>query len=111
MVGVKLKQRIYEGVLVIISVYAPVVPALRASFWEELAEAAAKFQGSPVLFGSDFNVTLHAEDRPYGMGGYDLRSEAFRDFIIRAGLEDMGLIGCSYTWRSIASTTSRSHLD
>ena len=107
MVGFKLKQRTDEGELVVISVYGPVVSTHRASFWEELDEAAAKFQGFPVLFGSDYNITLYAEDRSYGLGGYDLGWEAFRDFIMGAGLQEMGSIDCSHTWQNTTSTTSR----
>ena len=62
------------------SVYGPVYANRRERLSEELDEVVARFNGTPLLFGGDFNVTLEVDDRPDGASGCDQGSEEFWAF-------------------------------
>ena len=59
-------------------------------------EVTKTFQGSPMLMGGDFNVTLEAKDRPNNARGQDPDSEDFRSFITKTTLQDMRRVDCVY---------------
>ena len=84
--AVKLSRRSDGLKVVVTSVYGPVYANHRERLWEELDEVVARFNGTPLLFGGDFNVTLEADDRPDGAGGCDQGSEEFCAFLSRAAL-------------------------
>ena len=110
-VAVKLSRRSDGLKVVVASVYGPVYANRRGRLWEELDDVVSRFDGTPLLFGGDFNVTLDAEDRPDGTGGCDQGSEEFWAFLARAALQEMGPQDCNYTWRSEAGPSYRSRLD
>ena len=109
--AVKLTRKIDGIEMVVASVYGPVNAALREGLWTELDDVVARFQGTPLLFGGDFNVTLEADDRPDGSGGRDQGSEDFWAFLSRAALQEMGPQDSTYTWRSGAGSSYKSRLD
>ena len=45
------------------SAYGPQPSARQMELWEDLSNLAITFQGTPVIIGGDFNVTLEAADR------------------------------------------------
>ena len=67
----KLKWQTDDLEIVVVSAYGPVNPTNRKHLWRELAGVVSTFQGSPMLIGGDFNMTLEAKDRPNDMGGRD----------------------------------------
>ena len=73
--AVKLKRHSNELEEVVISVYGPTNVRRRTELWGFLEKMAAAFQGSPMLMGGDFNVTLEAENRPNNTGEQDPDSE------------------------------------
>ena len=75
LVAVKIKRQSDELEVVVISVYGPTNVRRRAELWGELEEMVVAFQGSPILMGGDFNVTLEVEDRPNNAGGQDRELE------------------------------------
>ena len=75
--AVKLSRRSDGLKVVVASVYGLVYANRWERLWEELDEVVDRFNGTPLLFGGDFNVTLEADDRPYGAGGRDQGSEEF----------------------------------
>ena len=109
--AVKLSRR-SDGLKVVVApVYGPVYANRRERLWEELDEVVDKFNGTPLLFGGDFNVTFEVDDRPDGAGGCDQGSEEFWAFLSRAALQEMGPQDCNYTWQSEAGPSYRSCLD
>ena len=76
----KLKWHSDGLVMVVVSIYGPANVWRRTKLWEELAVVATTFQGSSMLMGGGFNVTLEAKDRPNDSGGQDLNLEDFRSF-------------------------------
>ena len=109
--AVKLSRRSDGLEVVVTSVYGPVYANRWERLWEELDEVVDRFNGTPLLFGGDFNVTLEVDDRPDGAGGRDQGSEEFWDFLSRATLREMGPQDSRYTWRSEAGPSYRSRLD
>ena len=109
--AVKLSRRSDGLKVVVASVYGLVCANRRERLWDELDEVVARFNGTPLLFGGDFNVTLEADDWPDGAGGHNQGSEEFWDFLSRATLQEMGPQDCTYTWRSEAGPSYRSRLD
>ena len=77
----------------------------RTGLWRELTKVVATFQGSHMLMGNDFNVTLEAMDRPTNAGVQDLDLEDFRSFITEVMLQEMGPVNCVYTWKSTNRNT------
>ena len=76
-VAVKLMRYSYELEVVVVLVYGLENVTKRAERWGELEEMAATFQGSLMVMGGDFNVTLKAEDRRNNTIGQDPDSEGF----------------------------------
>ena len=91
---VKLKRKSDDFEWVVTSVYGPMNATLRASLWGELRAVVSAFQGLPLLFGGDFNVTLEAGDTPKEAGGRDLGLEEFRTFISETALQELGPTDC-----------------
>ena len=50
-------------------IYGPTNAKRRVDLWGELMEMAIAFQGSPMLMGGDFNVTLEVKNRPNNVEG------------------------------------------
>ena len=110
-VAVKLKRHNDDLEMVGVLIYGLVNVKRRTELWEELGVVAATFQGSPMLMGGDFNVTLEAKDRVNNAGGQDLDLEDFRSFITEAMLQEIGLVNFVYMWRSTDRYTLPSQLD
>ena len=85
-VAVKLKRQSNDLEVVVVLINVPTNARRRPELWGELAEMATVFQGSPMLMGGDFNVTLEAKNRPNNAGGQDLDLEGFWTFISEAEL-------------------------
>ena len=91
--------------------YGPVNATKRKDLWMELAGVAATFQGSLMLIGGGFNVTVEARDRPNDMRGQDSDLEEFWAFIAEEALIEMTPVACVYTWRSMTGWNIKSRLD
>ena len=74
-------------------------------------ELATKFQGTPLIIGGDFNVTLEAADRPNGLGGQHPGSTQFRAVLAQTGLQEMGPSDRRFTWRASTDSMTRLRLD
>ena len=59
--------------MTVVLVYGRMNVTRRKDLWRELVGVADTFQGSPLLIGGDFNVTLELTDRPNSMGRTDIR--------------------------------------
>ena len=93
------------------SAYNPHSLARQLELWEDLLELATKFQGTRLIIGGDFNVTLKAADRPNGLGGQDPSSPQFRAVLAQTGLQELGPSDRRFTWRASTDSMARSRLD
>ena len=111
MVAARLSQRLDGLIWVATSAYGPHSLVRQTELWEDLLELATVFQGTPLIIGGDFNVTLEAAYRPYGLGGQDPGSTQFRDVLAQMGLQEMGAADRRFTWRGSTESMARSRLD
>ena len=90
------------------SVYGPTHPGRQEELWDDLRQLHRTFPETPLLIGSDFNITLRANDRPNGRGGRDPGSSQFREVLDLLGLAEMGPLDRQFTW---SGQSSQSRLD
>nr|GEY46971.1 RNA-directed DNA polymerase, eukaryota [Tanacetum cinerariifolium] len=94
--------------LLIISVYAPQELSEKKMLWDYLSLVMSKWKGKVVIMG-DFNEVRNKSKR-FGTLFNRHDANVFNRFISNAGLEDVPLEGCSFTW-SHRSATKMSKLD
>ena len=102
-VAAKLVNRRDGFSAVVTSAYGPSAPALRHELGEDLVSLPGAYPDSPMLIGRDFNVTLQANDRPNGGGGWDPGSRQLREVIASLGLAETGPSDRRFTWRGPAT--------
>ena len=88
--------------------YGPTAVQRQDELCEDLIQLCTIFSGSPLIIGSDFNVTLAPEDRSNGLGRCDPGSAQLWNLLARFGLQEMGPADRHFTWRG---PTFQSHLD
>ena len=111
MVAARLSRHLDGLIWVAASAYDPHSLVRQIELWEDLLELATVFQGTPLIIGGDFNVTLEATDRPNGLGGQDLGSTQFRAVLAQTGLQEMELADRRFMWRGSTRSMARSRLD
>ncbi|GJT57077.1 RNA-directed DNA polymerase, eukaryota, reverse transcriptase zinc-binding domain protein [Tanacetum coccineum] len=94
--------------LLIISVYAPQELSEKKMLWDYLLDVIVKWDGEVVSMG-DFNEVRDNSER-YGSVFNKHGADAFNAFIANAGLVEVPLGGCSFTWCH-KSATKMSKLD
>nr|GEY66937.1 RNA-directed DNA polymerase, eukaryota [Tanacetum cinerariifolium] len=82
--------------LLIISVYAPQDFSEKKMLWDYLSFMFGNWDGEVVIMG-DFNELCDISER-FGSLFNKHGAEAFNSFIVNAGLEEVPLGGCSFTW-------------
>ncbi|GKB07211.1 RNA-directed DNA polymerase, eukaryota, reverse transcriptase zinc-binding domain protein [Tanacetum coccineum] len=82
--------------IIIILVYAPRELREKKMLWDYLSLVISNWHGDVVLMG-DFNEVRTKEER-YGSMFNVLGANAFNSFISTAGLEEVPLGGCKFTW-------------
>ncbi|GJU61238.1 RNA-directed DNA polymerase, eukaryota [Tanacetum coccineum] len=82
--------------LLIISVYAPQDLSEKKMLWDYLSYMMAQWEGEVVVMG-DFNE-VHKKDENFGLIFNMHGADAFNMFISNAGLEEVPLGGCTFTW-------------
>nr|GEY80832.1 RNA-directed DNA polymerase, eukaryota [Tanacetum cinerariifolium] len=82
--------------LLIVSVYAPQELTEKKMLWEYLMHVMASWKGDVIIMG-DFNEVRYSNER-FGSNFNVKRVNAFNSFTIQAGLEEIPLGGCSFTW-------------
>ncbi|GJT61376.1 RNA-directed DNA polymerase, eukaryota [Tanacetum coccineum] len=82
--------------LLIISIYAPQDLSEKKMLWDYLSYVIAQWEGEVVVMG-DFNEVRKKDER-FGSVFNVHGANAFNLFISNAGLEEVPLGGCSYTW-------------
>nr|GEV98974.1 RNA-directed DNA polymerase, eukaryota [Tanacetum cinerariifolium] len=82
--------------LLIISVYAPQDLSEKKMLWDYLSFVIGNWDGEVVIIG-DFNEVCDISER-FGSIFNKHGEEAFNSFIVNAGLVDVPLGGCSFTW-------------
>ncbi|GJR41814.1 RNA-directed DNA polymerase, eukaryota [Tanacetum coccineum] len=82
--------------ILIISIYAPQELSEKKLLWDYLTLVIGNWQGDVVIMG-DFNEVRKQEKR-YGLVFNAHGADAFNLFISNAGLEEIHLGGCSFTW-------------
>nr|GEX25301.1 RNA-directed DNA polymerase, eukaryota [Tanacetum cinerariifolium] len=94
--------------LLIISVYAPQELSKKKMLWDYLSLVMSKWEGEVVIMG-DFNEVRNKLKR-FRMLFNRHGADVFDHFISNAGLEEVPLEGCSFTWCH-RSATKMSKLD
>ncbi|GJR02160.1 RNA-directed DNA polymerase, eukaryota [Tanacetum coccineum] len=94
--------------LLIISVYAPQELSEKKSLWEYMIMVIGNWNGEVIIMG-DFNEVRNQAKR-YGSIFNALGASVFNSFILDAGLEEVPLGGCAFTWCH-KSATKMSKLD
>ncbi|GKA54163.1 RNA-directed DNA polymerase, eukaryota, partial [Tanacetum coccineum] len=94
--------------LLIISVYAPQELSEKKMLWDYLSVVMTNWNGEVVMMG-DFNEVRDSSER-FGSVFNKHGAEAFNNFIANAGLVEVSLGGCSFTWCH-KSATKMSKLD
>ncbi|GJT23825.1 RNA-directed DNA polymerase, eukaryota, partial [Tanacetum coccineum] len=82
--------------MLIVSVYAPQDFKEKRMLWDYLHFVVNNWDGQMVIMG-DFNEVRDKSER-YGSVFYKKGVEVFNNFINNAGLVELPLGGCSYTW-------------
>ncbi|GJX79556.1 RNA-directed DNA polymerase, eukaryota [Tanacetum coccineum] len=82
--------------LLIIVVYAPQELKEKMMLWEYLLREISRWKGEVVVMG-DFNEVRYKTDR-FGSVFNVKGANVFNSFISLAGLEEVSLGGCSFTW-------------
>nr|GEV88114.1 nucleotide-binding alpha-beta plait domain-containing protein [Tanacetum cinerariifolium] len=85
-----------NGMYLIIVVYAPHDAKEKVMLWDYLAREITRWKGKVVVMG-DFNEVRFRSDR-FGSNFNIHRANIFNSFISTAGLTDVELGGCSFTW-------------
>nr|GEY43063.1 RNA-directed DNA polymerase, eukaryota, reverse transcriptase zinc-binding domain protein [Tanacetum cinerariifolium] len=94
--------------LLIISVYAPQELSKKKMLWDYLSLVMSKWEGEVVIMG-DFNEVRN-NSKMFGTLFNRHGTDVFNRFICNAGLEEVPLEGCSFTWCH-RSATKMSKLD
>ncbi|GJZ72339.1 putative ribonuclease H-like domain-containing protein [Tanacetum coccineum] len=94
--------------LLIISIYASQELSEKKMLWDYLTIVIDNWNGEVVIMG-DFNKVCKQAER-YGSIFNVQGADAFNSFILAAGLEEVPLGGCSFTWCH-KSATKMSKLD
>ncbi|GJX45730.1 RNA-directed DNA polymerase, eukaryota [Tanacetum coccineum] len=94
--------------LLIISVYAPQELTEKKMLWDYLTLVMSNWEGEVVIMG-DFNEVRNKSER-FGTTFNRHGADVFNLFISNAGLEEVPLEGCSFTWCH-KSATKMSKLD
>ncbi|GJX07027.1 RNA-directed DNA polymerase, eukaryota [Tanacetum coccineum] len=94
--------------LLIISVYAPQELTEKKMLWDYLSIVISNWEGKVVIIG-DFNEVRNKSKR-FGTTFNRHGADVFNSFIFKAGLEEVSLEGCSFTWYH-RSATKMSKLD
>nr|GEX95560.1 RNA-directed DNA polymerase, eukaryota [Tanacetum cinerariifolium] len=94
--------------LLIISVYAPQELSEKKMLWDYLSLVMSRWEGEVVIMG-DFNEVRN-KSKSFGMLFNRRSVDVFNRFISNAGLEEVSLEGCSFTWCH-RSATKMSKLD
>ncbi|GJY80626.1 RNA-directed DNA polymerase, eukaryota [Tanacetum coccineum] len=94
--------------LLIILVYAPQELTDKKLLWDYLSHVMAQWEGDVVVMG-DFNEVRKKDER-FGSIFNVHGANAFNLFISNAGLEDVPIGGCFFTWRH-KSASKMSKLD
>jgi exonuclease III len=90
-------------------VYGPHADDEKVQFLAELLQFRATVQG-PWLLCGDFNMIYHAQDK--NNGRLDRRCmRRFRSFIDQAGLEEINMLGRSYSWSNQRAAPTLELLD
>ncbi|GKC12731.1 RNA-directed DNA polymerase, eukaryota [Tanacetum coccineum] len=84
------------NLLLIISVYAPQDLTEKKLVWDYLGHVIANWKGEVIIIG-DFNEVRNKNKR-FGSNYNVQGANAFNSFIANAGLEEVPLGGCSFTW-------------
>ncbi|GJY83900.1 RNA-directed DNA polymerase, eukaryota [Tanacetum coccineum] len=84
------------NLLLIISVYAPQYLTEKKLVWDYLGHVIANRKGEVIIMG-DFNEVRNKNER-FGSNYNVQGANAFNSFITNAGLEEVPLGGCSFTW-------------
>nr|GEX82143.1 RNA-directed DNA polymerase, eukaryota [Tanacetum cinerariifolium] len=82
--------------LLLISVYAPQDLSQKKMLWDYLSFVMGNLDGEVVIMG-DFNKVRDISER-FGSIFNKHGAEAFNSFIVNAGLVEVPLGGCSFTW-------------
>ncbi|GJT47647.1 RNA-directed DNA polymerase, eukaryota, reverse transcriptase zinc-binding domain protein [Tanacetum coccineum] len=82
--------------ILIISIYAPQELREKKMLWDYLTMVIGNWQGDVLIMG-DFNEVRKQEER-YGSVFNIHGADPFNMFISNAGLEEIHLGGCSFTW-------------
>ncbi|PWA80058.1 RNA-directed DNA polymerase, eukaryota [Artemisia annua] len=91
-----------------IVVYAPQDSRDKNTLWDYLHHEISKWKGESIVMG-DFNEVRFKSDR-FGSNFNVNGAYSFNSFISRAGLVDVVLGGCRYTW-SLKNASKMSKLD
>ncbi|GJR51854.1 RNA-directed DNA polymerase, eukaryota [Tanacetum coccineum] len=91
-----------------IAVYAPQDSRDKITLWDFLHHEISKWKGESIVMG-DFNEVRFKSDR-FGSNFNVNGAYSFNSFISRAGLVEVVLGGCRYTW-SLKNATKMSKLD
>ncbi|GJZ53952.1 RNA-directed DNA polymerase, eukaryota [Tanacetum coccineum] len=82
--------------LIIISIYAPQDLREKKMLWDYLILVLKSWNGDVIIIG-DFNE-MHTQDERHGSIFNAHGADAFNLFISSAGLEEVPLDGCKFTW-------------
>ncbi|GJY49198.1 RNA-directed DNA polymerase, eukaryota [Tanacetum coccineum] len=82
--------------LLIISVYAPQELPEKQTLWDYIGHAIDSWKGEVIIMG-DFNEVRYKNER-FGSIFNVQGANAFNSFIGKAGLEEVPLGGCTFTW-------------
>nr|GEX71438.1 RNA-directed DNA polymerase, eukaryota [Tanacetum cinerariifolium] len=88
--------------LLIISVYAPQELSEKKMLWDYLSLVMSNWEGEVVIMG-DFNEVCNKSER-FGKLFNRHGADVFNRFISNAGLEEVPLEGCSFTWYHRSAT-------
>ncbi|GJS57557.1 RNA-directed DNA polymerase, eukaryota, partial [Tanacetum coccineum] len=92
--------------LLIISVYAPQDLSEKKMLWDYLGHVIDSWKGEVIIMG-DFNEVRYKNER-FGSNFNVQGANAFNSFIGKAGLEEVPLGGCTFTWcHKLASKMSK----
>lgn len=94
---------------IILNVYAPNDMVARRSLWEEIMDLKARFTDSWCM-GGDFNEILDIHER-IGCTRVDRGMQDFQDFINNMELQNVPMIGRSFTWSNFQAHNIQSRLD
>ncbi|GJS12294.1 RNA-directed DNA polymerase, eukaryota [Tanacetum coccineum] len=94
--------------LLIVSVYAPQELNEKKMLWDYLTHVINNWKGEVIIMG-DFNEVRCKSER-FGSNFNVQGANVFNSFIVNAGLEEIPLGGCSFTWCH-KSATKMSKLD